>query len=321
MLPVRQKNHEPGSESEVPCGHIPPAYGVDGPVTDMAGPKISAAPAHPARPKRRPPSFGFRLRQPATRAVRRRILDAKLKQPGRSSAGQQIRQRESLLCSSSAAASDDEDDGAATDHDDWSPAATAMSAQKLVQSTSTATSQQTRSPRADELLAESRAMITSGGPQMATAQVQQPHQQLTARSRAGSAPELHSIVWDTRMKVGPFKVTLLSADEGLQADEMHSCVQPHVCISTGRADLVYLKVTGTSRLPDRQLSHATAKRAAISWAAVGSSICALRGPLEVFRACGGGNAPACAAAPTEQHGQVLPPPPPTHQCAEGTATS
>lgn len=62
ILPLLQKFHQPGSE--VPCGDVPQAYGVD-------GPKISVAPAHTARPRRRP-SSGFKLRQPATRAVRRR---------------------------------------------------------------------------------------------------------------------------------------------------------------------------------------------------------------------------------------------------------
>lgn len=86
ILPVLQKFHQPGSE--VPCGDVPQAYGVD-------GPKISVAPAHTARPRRRP-SSGFKLRQPATRAVRRRLLAAKLKQHGSRSAGQHIQQRGSL---------------------------------------------------------------------------------------------------------------------------------------------------------------------------------------------------------------------------------
>ncbi len=214
ILPVRQKYHQPGSE--LPRGDVPQTYGVDGPVAaPTGGPKISEAPAHTARPRRRP-SSGFKLRRPATRAVRRRILATKLKQHGSRSAGQRIRQRGSLPCISPAAPSDNEDDEAATGHDEWSPAATATSAQKLVQITPIATNEHTRSPRADQLLAESGAMITSCGPQMLTGlAAQQPHQQLTARSRAGSAPDFHSIAWGTRMKVSPFKATLFSAGECL----------------------------------------------------------------------------------------------------------
>lgn len=232
ILPVRQKYHQPGSE--VPCGDVPQTYGFDGPVAaPTGGPKISVAPAHIARPRRRP-SSGFKLWQSATRAVRRRILDAKLKQHGSRSAGQQTRQRGSLPCISPAGrSSDDEDNEDATDHDEWSPAATATSAQKLVQITQIATNEHTRSPRADELLAESGAMITSCGPQMLTGLAQQPHQQLTARSRAGSAPDFHSIAWDTRMKVSPFEATLFSADECLQ-DVQSRCanavLRPAACL-------------------------------------------------------------------------------------------